>query len=80
MNINIIFLYIKIWQLLLHNRYLYNYLARVYSHDGISPLVRIFHLIILFFFLTLFKTKSLQSPGTYISKSTWDPTQKAITK
>ena len=36
-------------QLLLQivNLYLYNYLARIYSHDGISPLVRIFNLIIL---------------------------------
>ena len=37
-----------------------------------------------FFFLyiqfTLFQTKNLQSPGTYISKRTWDPSQKAITK
>ena len=37
-----------------------------------------------FFFLyiqfTLFKIKSLQSPGTYTSKRTWDPNQKAITK
>ena len=37
-----------------------------------------------FFFLyiqfTLFQTKNLQSPGTYISKRTWDPGQKAITK
>ena len=29
---------------------------------------------------TLFRTKNLQSPGTYISKRTWDPSQKAITK
>ena len=29
---------------------------------------------------TLFQTKNLQSPGTYISKRTWDPSQKAITK
>ena len=40
--------------------------------------------IIIFFFLyiqfTLFRTKTLQSPGTYISKRTWDPRQKAITK
>ena len=27
-----------------------------------------------------FRTKNLQSPGTYISKRTWDPSQKAITK
>ena len=37
-----------------------------------------------FFFLyiqfTLFRTKYLQSPGTYIFKRTWDPSQKAITK
>ena len=37
-----------------------------------------------FFFLhvqfTLFKTKSLKSPGTYISKRTWGPTQKTISK
>ena len=37
-----------------------------------------------FFFLciqfTRFQTKSLQSPGTYISGRTWDPSQKAITK
>ena len=36
-----------------------------------------------FFFyirLRLFRTKNLQSPGTYISKRTWDPSQKAITK
>ena len=40
--------------------------------------------IYVFFFLyiqfTLFETKSLQSPGIYISKRTWDPTQKAMTK
>ena len=29
---------------------------------------------------TLFGTKNLQSPGTYISKRSWDPSQKAITK
>ena len=38
----------------------------------------------LFFFLymqfTLFRTKKLQSPGTCISKRTWDPSQKVITK
>ena len=28
----------------------------------------------------LFQTKNLQSPGTYISKRTWDPSQTAITK
>ena len=37
-----------------------------------------------FFFLyiqfTLFPTKNLQLQGTYISKRTWDPSQKAITK
>ena len=37
-----------------------------------------------FFFLyiqfTLFRTKNVQSPGTFISKHTWDPSQKAITK
>ena len=37
-----------------------------------------------FFFLyiqfTLFQTKNLQSPGTYIPERTWDPSQKAITK
>ena len=37
-----------------------------------------------FFFLyiqfKLFRTKNLQSPGTYISKRTWDPSQEAITK
>ena len=37
-----------------------------------------------FFFLyiqfTLFRTKNLQSPGTYISKRTWDLSQKAIKK
>ena len=37
-----------------------------------------------FFFLyiqfTLFRAKNLQSPGTYISKRTCDPSQKAITK
>ena len=27
-----------------------------------------------------FSKKNLQSPGTYISKRTWDPSQKAITK
>ena len=38
----------------------------------------------IFFFLyiqfTLVRTKNAQSPGTYISKRTWDPSQKAITK
>ena len=29
---------------------------------------------------TLFQTKNLQSPGSYISKRTWNPSQKAITK
>ena len=37
-----------------------------------------------FFFLhiqfTLFQTKNLQSPGTYISGRTWDPSQRATTK
>ena len=37
-----------------------------------------------FFFLHIqfprFLTKSLQSQGSYISESTWDPSQKAITK
>ena len=37
-----------------------------------------------FFFLHIqfprFLTKSLQSQGCYISESTWDPSQKAITK
>ena len=39
---------------------------------------------IFFFFrymqFTLFQTKNLQSPGTYVSKRAWDPSQKAITK
>ena len=43
-----------------------------------------FFCFFLFFFLyiqfTLFQTKNLQSPGTYISKRNWDPSQKAITK
>ena len=29
---------------------------------------------------TLFREKNLQLPGTYISKRTWDPSQKTITK
>ena len=29
---------------------------------------------------TLFRTKNLHSPGTYISKRSWDPSQKATTK
>ena len=29
---------------------------------------------------TLFQTKNLQSPGTYISNCTWDLSQEAITK
>ena len=29
---------------------------------------------------TFFETKILQSPGTYISVRTWDPSQRAITK
>ena len=37
-----------------------------------------------FFFLHIqfiyFQTKSLQSPGTYISGRTWDPSEKAISK
>ena len=41
-------------------------------------------LIVTFFFphkqFTRFQIKSLQSPGTYISGRTWDPSQKAITK
>ena len=28
----------------------------------------------------LFRTKNLQPPDTYISKRTWDPSQKAIAK
>ena len=28
----------------------------------------------------IFETKTLQSPGTCISKRTWDPSQKTITK
>ena len=39
---------------------------------------------LLFFFLyiqfTLFQTKSLQSPGTCMTKHTWDPSEKAFTK
>ena len=31
-------------------------------------------------YTVFFRTKNLQSPGTYISKRTWDPSQKAITK
>ena len=46
--------------------------------------VKLFHGFFFCFFLyiqfTLFKTKSLQSPGTYISKRAWNPSQKAITK
>ena len=46
-------------------------------------------LLFLFFFIfcfflhvkfALFQTKSLQSPGISISKRTWDPSQKVITK
>ena len=41
-------------------------------------------LIVTFFFphkqFTRFQIKSLQSPGTYISGRTWDPSQKAISK
>ena len=29
---------------------------------------------------TLFQIKPLQSPGTYISERTWDPSEKAIIK
>ena len=37
--------------------------------------------LVLYIQFTLFQTKSLQSPGTYnISKRTWDPSEKAITK
>ena len=32
------------------------------------------------FSFTLFRTKNLQSLGNYISKRTWDASQKAITK
>ena len=43
-----------------------------------------FNLFCLIFFLhvqfTLFQTKSLQSPGTYISERTWDSSQKSIIK
>ena len=33
-----------------------------------------------FFFFYMYNLQNLQSPGTYISKRTWDPGQKAITK
>ena len=44
--------------------------------------IEFFFFIIIFLYIqfTLFRTKNLQSPGTYISKRTWDPSQKAITK
>ena len=35
---------------------------------------------VLYVQFTLFQTKRLQSLGTCISNSTWDPSQKAITK
>ena len=44
--------------------------------DFLQSTVKVFFLYIQF---TLFQT-NLQSPGTYISKRTWDPSQKAITK
>ena len=39
-------------------------------------------LVVFFSIYTIctFRTKKLQSPGTYISKRTWDPSQKVITK
>ena len=44
----------------------------------------LFLILFCFIFLhvqfTLLQTKSLQSPGTYVSERTWDPSQKAITK
>ena len=37
-------------------------------------------LFFLYIQFTLFQTKSLQSPGTCITKRTWDPSEKAYTK
>ena len=57
-----------------------------YKEDFINEKidVRVKKRQLLFFFqyiqFTLFQTKNLQSPGTYISKRTWYPSQKAITK
>ena len=39
-----------------------------------------FFLFFLYIQFTIFKTKRSQSPGTYISKRAWNPSQKAITK
>ena len=43
----------------------------------IKTITMVFFLYIQF---TLFQTKRLQSPGTYISKRSWDPSQKATRK
>ena len=52
------------------------------SRDTLLP--SSYQLLIDFFFLhiqfRLFQTKNLQSPGTYISGRTWDPSLRAITK
>ena len=40
----------------------------------INSLSITFYFFFLYIQFTLFKTKSLQSPGTYISKRTWDST------
>ena len=45
----------------------------------LTPVSEIF-LYFLYIQFTLLQTQNLQSPGTYISKRNWDPSQKAITK
>ena len=55
-----------------------------YTHFIYIFYIYIFYIYIHIFFLhiqfTRFETNRLQSPGTYTSRRTWDPNQKAITK
>ena len=60
------------------------YLPLKFEWDVIDDDFQLYiHKNILFFSIYTiytFSNKNLQSPGTYISKLTWDPSQKAITK
>ena len=47
------------------------------TNDAIITLDEFFFSI---YTINTFHAKSLQSPGTYLSERTWDPSQKAITK
>ena len=74
---NIYFLYILFYIHFIYILYIYIYFIYIYIYIYILYIYIFFFLHIQF---TRFETKRLQSPGAYISRRTWDPNQKAITK